>query len=59
MNLDVIVKNKDPEILVVTPLLPNHGISKVTLKTVKRNDVSIYWISTSGNNNGSLSSLKV
>ena len=51
MNLDVIVKNKDPEILVVTPLLPNHGISKVTLKTVKRNDVSIYWISSSGNNN--------
>lgn len=51
MYVNSILKNKNPEILVVTPLLPNHGISKLTLKTIKRNDVPIYWISSSGNNN--------
>ena len=49
--INAIKINKDPKILVVTPLLPQHGISKITLKTIKRNDVPIFWISSSGENN--------
>lgn len=49
--IDIIKKNKDPEILVVTPLLPNHKVSRITKKTLKRNDIPYYWISSTGNRN--------
>lgn len=51
MNINVIVKSNNPQILVVTPLLPNHGVSKHTKKTIKRNKVPFFWISSSGNQN--------
>lgn len=50
-EIKIITECKKPEILVVTPLLPNHCVSKLTKKTIKRNDVPYYWISSSGNNN--------
>ena len=52
MNTIKILKEcQNPEILVVTPLLPDHQVSKLTKKTIKRNDVPYYWISSAGNNN--------
>jgi len=47
----IIKESKDPKILVVTPLLPGHKISKETKKTIKRNDIPFTWISSTGNNN--------
>lgn len=49
--INVIKECKKPEVLVVTPLLPEHGVSKITKKTLKRNDVPFYWISSTGNQN--------
>jgi hypothetical protein len=47
-----IVKNNNKvELLIITPLLPNHKISKETKIGLKRNEVKFDWISYSGNNN--------
>ena len=52
MNMIKILKEtKNPDVLVVTPLLPEHEVSKITKKTIKRNDIPFYWISSAGNNN--------
>lgn len=52
MNKITVLKEcKNPEILVVTPLLPDHKVSKITKKTIKRNEIPFYWISSAGNNN--------
>ena len=51
MNVSVIRKCKNPKILVSTPLLPGHKISKITKKTLKRNDIDYDWLSCSDNNN--------
>ena len=52
MNKIKIVKEcQNPEVLVVTPLLPDHKISKITKKTFNRNETPIYWLSSAGNNN--------
>jgi len=40
-----------PEVLVVTPLLPNHSISKETKKWIKRNKISFAWVVSIGENN--------
>lgn len=40
-----------PQILIVTPLLPHHKISRHTKITVGRNNIPFFWISSSGNNN--------
>lgn len=50
-QIKTIHEDKNPEILVVTPLLPEHGISGITKKTLKRNNVPFYWISSEGKNN--------
>lgn len=50
-NISVIKKCLKPEILVTTPLLPNHKISKITKKTIKRNGVKFAWISCTSNGN--------
>lgn len=47
----VVRSDKNPKVLVVTPLLRGHKISKDTKKTIKRNDVSIAWVASEGNNN--------
>jgi len=49
--IKIIQECKNPEILVVTPLLSDHKISKLTKKTLKRNKVLFCWISSAGNNN--------
>jgi len=46
-----IVKCKDPEVLVITPLLPGSKISKDTKKSIKRNKVPFEWISYMGKGN--------
>jgi hypothetical protein len=38
-------------VLVVTPLLKGHKISKETKKTIKRNKTPIVWVTSEGNNN--------
>lgn len=43
--------SKNPKVLVVTPLLPEHKVSKITKKTLKRNDTPFSWVSYSGENN--------
>jgi hypothetical protein len=42
---------KNPQILVVTPLLPEHKISKETKISVKRNKTPFFWIASEGQNN--------
>lgn len=48
---NIIKETKNPKVLVVTPLLPGHKISKETKKTLKRNTIPFTWISSEGNNN--------
>jgi len=43
--------NKNPKVLVVTPLLPGHKISRDTKITIKRNNTPILWLLSEGNNN--------
>ena len=43
--------NKQPEILVITPLKSGDKISKNTKKSIKRNKTPFVWISYMGNNN--------
>ncbi len=43
--------NEDAKVVVVTPLLPNHKVSKETKKTLKRNKVLFTWIHSIGDNN--------
>ena len=50
-KIKILEECKKPEILVVTPLLPDHKVSKITRKTVKRNNIPFYWVSSEGNNN--------
>ena len=50
-KITVLVENKNPEILVVTPLLEGHTVSKITKKTIKRNDIPFFWLTSEGNYN--------
>lgn len=50
-NVKIIHEDKDPEVLIVTPLKPGHEISKETKKTIKRNDIKYLWVSSEGPNN--------
>jgi hypothetical protein len=56
--IKIIKSVKNPRILVVTPLLPNHVISNITKKTLKRNDIPFYWISSTGDRNIPLNALE-
>jgi hypothetical protein len=52
MNKIQIVKKQDnADVLVITPLLPDHEISRETKKSIKRNDLKYEWVSSIGNNN--------
>lgn len=46
-----IVKHPNPQILVITPLLTGHSVSKETKKTIKRNKTPFVWISYMGPGN--------
>lgn len=56
--IKTIVKHKDPQILVITPLLTGHKISKETKKSIKRNKTPFTWISYMGQGNPCLNTLK-
>jgi len=47
----VIHEDENPELLVMTPLLPGHKISDETKKSIKRNDIKYLWVSSEGSNN--------
>lgn len=50
-QIKIIKQDKGSKILVVTPLLPGHKISKNTKVTLKRNKTPITWLSSMGRNN--------
>ena len=50
-KIQVIKATKFPDVLVVTPLLERHRISKNTKKSIHRNHLKYFWISSEGNNN--------
>lgn len=50
-KITVVAESAEPKILVVTPLLPGHSVSNETKKTMEKNDISITWIASEGNNN--------
>ncbi len=49
--IKIIQEVKNPEILVITPLLPGHKVSGITKKTLKRNKVPFTWITSEGDQN--------
>ncbi len=54
LDIDVIkyiVKHPNPQILVITPLLTGHSVSKETKKSIKRNKTPFVWISYMGDGN--------
>lgn len=50
-KLQIIKKQNDADVLVITPLLTGHSISRETKKSIKRNDLKYEWISSEGKNN--------
>jgi len=50
-QINILKKCDNPEILVLTPLLPKHKISRETKVTLKRNKTPITWISCTNNQN--------
>ena len=50
-KIKIIRQDKNPEVLIVTPLLPNHTISKKTKTTLKRNKTPLFWITSTGKGN--------
>lgn len=50
-DFKIIRKDENSELLVITPLLPKHKISKITKKTIKRNGTKLTWITSCGRNN--------
>lgn len=49
--LNILRKDKNPKVLVGTPLWTGHKISREIKTTIKRNDVPILWYTYSGSNN--------
>jgi len=49
---------KDPEVLVVTPLLPDHEISRETKISIRRNKTKFAWIKSYGKQNIPLNALE-
>jgi len=47
----VVNECRDPEVLIVTPLLPDHEVSRETKISIKRNQTKYTWIKSYGNNN--------
>lgn len=47
----IVKEEREPEVLIVTPLLPNHDISRETKVSIKRNKTKFYWVKSIGDNN--------
>jgi hypothetical protein len=50
-NICVIREEKNPEVLVVTPLLEGHDISRETKVSIQRNKTKFFWVKSIGDNN--------
>jgi len=50
-KIEVIRATKFPDLLVVTPLKSGDWVSKDTKKTIKRNTLKYFWISSEGDHN--------
>ena len=50
-KVEIIREDKEAEVLVITPLLPGHKVSKETKKTINRNNTKLVWIKSIGDNN--------
>jgi hypothetical protein len=50
-KIEVINATKFPDVLVITPLFSGDFISKDTKKTIRRNHIKYFWISSEGKNN--------
>lgn len=49
--MQIIKQDKKSKVLVITPLLPGHKVSKDTKRTIKRNETPFSWISYESENN--------
>lgn len=47
----VVTECKDPEVLVVTPLFPDHEVSRETKVSMKRNNTRYTWVKSYGDKN--------
>lgn len=50
-QINIIKEDKNPQVLVVTPLLPGHKVSRETKITIKRNETPFVWLTSTGHNN--------
>ena len=50
-KIKVLNATKFPDVLVITPLSPGDSIIKDTKKTIRRNKLKYFWISSEGKNN--------
>lgn len=50
-RIEIKKSTKFPDVLVVTPLKKGDWVSKETKKTIKRNKLKYFWISSEGSNN--------
>lgn len=50
-KIEIRRSTKFPEVLIVTPLSPLDYVSKITKKTIQRNTVKYFWITSQGDNN--------
>lgn len=51
ISVKELIINKNPKVLVVTPLLYGHKVSRETKISMKRNDIPFTWISAAGKGN--------
>ena len=51
VDVDVIREDKNSELIIATPLLPRHKISRETRTSIKRNTIPYTWITCTGENN--------
>ncbi len=51
VDVDIIREDEDSELIIATPLLPGHKISRETRTSIKRNTIPYTWITCSGKNN--------
>lgn len=51
IEVNIIKEDYNSELIITTPLLPKHKISRDTKVSIKRNDIPFTWITCSGENN--------
>ena len=51
INVKELITHNNPKVLVVTPLLEGHKVSRETKVTIKRNEVPFTWITAEGKHN--------